>query len=109
MWKCCGQPHHHVTDSGIKVLHRFLGALLDGIQFFHQSVLIRHDPKVIVESGYQLTQVHVGSMGYNVQCHIPFNGLVCNWHDQLISAATQVEETNGVLPHLVGHGVRETG
>ena len=108
MWKCCSQPHHCITNSGIKALYRFFGALLDGVQFLHQSVLIRHDPKVIVESGDQLVQVHVGSMGHNVQCHISFNGLVCNWHDQLISAATQVEETNGILPHLISHGVRET-
>ena len=105
MWKCCSQPHHRVTDLGIEVLHRFLSALLDGVQFLHQSVLIRHNPKVIVESGNQLMQVHMGSMGHNVQCHISFNGLVCDWHDQLISMATQVEETNGVLPHLIGHGV----
>ena len=54
-------------------------------------------------------QVHVGSIGHNIQCHISFNGLVCDWHDQLISAATQVEETNGILPHLISHGVCETG
>ena len=109
MWECCSQPHHHITDLGIEVLHRFLGALLDGVQFFHQSIFIRHDPKVIVESSNQPTQVHVGSMGHNVQCHIPFNGLICNWHDQLVSVPTQVEEANGILPHLVSHSVHETG
>ena len=108
MWECCSQPHHHITDSGIEVLHRFFGALLYGILFFHQSLFVGHDPNVIVESSNQLTQVHVGSMGYNVQCHFPFNGLVCNQHDQLVSAATQVEETNGILPHLISHGVCET-
>ena len=65
-------------------------------------------PKVIVASGDQLVQFHVGSMGHNVQCHISFNGLVCDWHNQLISMTTQVEETNGILPHLIGHSVRET-
>ena len=50
----------------------------------------------------------MGSMGHNVQCHIPFNGLIHNWHDQLISAPTQVEEANGILPHLISHGVCET-
>ena len=54
-------------------------------------------------------QVHVGSVGHNVQCHIPFNGLICNWHDQLISAPTQVEEADGILPHLISHSVCETG
>ena len=92
MWGCCSQPHHHITDAGIEVLYRFLGALFYGVQFFHQSVFIGHDPKVIVESSNQLMQVPVGSMGHNVQCHITFNGLVCNWHDQHISVATQVEQ-----------------
>ena len=76
MWKCCSQPHHCITNLGIELLHRFFGALLDGVQFFHQSVFIRHNPKVIVKLSNQLSQVHVGSMGHNVQCHIPFNGLV---------------------------------
>ena len=102
------RPHHHISNLGIKVLYRFFGALVDGVQFFHQSVLIGHNPKVVVELSNQLVQVHVGSMGHNVQCNISFNGLVCNWHDQLISTATQVEETNGILPHLIGHGVCET-
>ena len=90
------------------MLYRFFGALLDGVQLFHQSVLIRHDPKVIVKSGDQLVQIHMGSMGHNVQCHISFNGLVCDWHNQLIGTTTQVEETNGILPHLIGHSVCET-
>ena len=63
-------------------------------------------PKVIVEASDQLTQVHVGSMGHDVQCHIPLNGLVHDWHNQLVSTATQMEETNGILPHLIGHSVR---
>ena len=109
MWECHSQPHHHITDPGIETLHRFLGALLDGVQFFHQSVLVRHDPKVIVELSNQVTQVHVGPMGHNVQCHVPFNGLIHNWHDQLVSAPTQVEEADGILPHLISHGVHETG
>ena len=37
--------------------------------------------------------------------HIPLNGLVHDWHNQLISMATQMEETNGILPHLIGYGV----
>ena len=109
MWECSSQPHHHITDSSIKVFHRFLSALFDGVQFFHQSVFVRHDPKVIVESSNQLAQVHVGFMGHNVQCHIPFNGLICNWHDQLISVPTQVEEADSILPHLINHSVCETG
>ena len=109
MWECHSQPHHCITNLGIKALHRFLGALLDGVQFFHQSVFIRYDPKVIVESNNQLTQVHVGSVGHNVQYHVPFIGLICYWHDQLISVPTQVEEADGILPHLISHGVHETG
>ena len=108
MWKCCSQPHHQITDLGVKTLYRFFYALLDGVQLFHQSVLIGHNPKVIAESGNQLVQVHVGSMGHNVQCHISFNGLVCDWHNQHISTTAQVEETNGILPHLIDHGVHET-
>ena len=95
MWEYWSQPHHHVTNLGIKMLHRFLGTLFDGVQFFHQSVFIGHDPKVIFKSSNQLMQVHVGSVGHNVQCHIPFNGLICNQHDQLISVPTQVEEADG--------------
>ena len=94
---CHSQPHYCIINLGIEVLHRFLGALLDGVQFFHQNVFIRHYPKVIVESSNQLTKVHVGSVGHNVQCHVPFNGLVHNWHDQLISASTQVEKGDGIL------------
>ena len=66
MWEGGSQPHHHVTDVGIKALHRFLGTLLDGVQLLHQGVLIGHDPKVIVEASDQFMQVHVGSMGHDV-------------------------------------------
>ena len=81
MWEGCSQPHHRVTDVGIKMFHRFLGTLLDGVQFLHQGVLIRHDPKVVVEVSDELAQVHVGSMGHDVQCHIPFDRLVHDGHD----------------------------
>ena len=81
MWEDCSQPHHCITDAGIKALHRFLGTLLDGVQFLHQGALTGHDPKVIVEASNQLAQVHVGSMGHNVQHHIPLNGLVRDWHN----------------------------
>ena len=54
MWEGCGQPHHCVANLGIKALHRFFGALLDGVQLLHQSVLIGHDPKVVVELSDQL-------------------------------------------------------
>ena len=92
------------------MLHRFLGALLDVVQFFHQSVFIRHDPKVIVKLKQSACmQVHVESVSHNVQCHISFNGLIHNWHDQLIRASTQVEEADGILPHLVSHSVHEAG
>ena len=66
MWEGGGQPHHRITDVGIEALHRFLGALLDGVQLLHQGVLVRHNPKVIVEPSDQLAQVHVGSMGHDV-------------------------------------------
>ena len=54
MWEGCSQPHHHITDAGIEALHRFLGTLLDGVQFLHQGVLVGHDPKVIVEVSDEL-------------------------------------------------------
>ena len=55
MWEGCSQPHC-VANLGIEVLHGFFGALLDGVQLLHQSVLIRHDPKVVVKLSNQLVQ-----------------------------------------------------
>ena len=42
MWEGHSQPHHCIANLGIEVLHEFFGALLDGVQLLHQSVLIRH-------------------------------------------------------------------
>ena len=66
MWEGHGQPHHCIANLGIEVLHGFFGAPLDGVQLLHQSVLIRHDPEVVVELSDQLTQAHMGSVGHDV-------------------------------------------
>ena len=78
MQEGCGQSHHHVTDTGIKALHRFLGTLLDGVQFFHQGVMT---PKLLLRWAMRSRRFMWGSMGHDVQCHIPLNGLIGDWHD----------------------------
>ena len=39
-------------------------------------------------------------MVYNVQSHIPLNGLICNWPNQLFHVSTQVEIANSGSHHL---------
>ena len=59
-------------------------------------------PKVIVELSNQLAQVSCGvPWVHNVQCHgPPLMGLICNWHDQLVSVPhSSGKKPDGILPH----------